>query len=313
VSVPMLSPEQIREATQWQARLWSDDATEEDIAACARWRQGDPAHEYAWQQLQQLQSQFDAVPAASGRRILGVRQGLSRRQLLAVVGLLGGSASLAGVGTRQQWQPLLADQRTGTGEMRSLRLNDGTRLQLNTATSLNLHSNASGHQVQLLQGELLIDSPEHAWPLQLDCRDARITARNSRLCLRQNAEDSLLTVLAGSADLQLQQQQSSVTLSAGKAVRFSRQGIAPTQAANPNQLAWTTGRLVAERQSLPQFVSELARYHPGVLRVAPGLADLHLTGVFSLKDTHATLARLPTVLPVKLRYISRYWVSVEPA
>ena len=37
------------------------------------------------------------------------------------------------------------------------------------------------------------------------------------------------------------------------------------------------------------------------------------TGVFSLKDTHATLARLPTILPVKLRYISRYWVSVEPA
>ena len=81
----MLSPEQIREATQWQARLWSEDATEEDIAACARWRQGDPAHEYAWQQLQQLQSRFDAVPAASGRRILGARRGLSRRQLRCVV------------------------------------------------------------------------------------------------------------------------------------------------------------------------------------------------------------------------------------
>jgi len=306
-----LSPDQISQAAHWMARLWSDNATAQDHAACAHWRQADPAHEHAWQQLQQLQLRFDAVPTDGASRILGRRNEVSRRRMLAIAGLLCSGAGLAAMGSRQQWQPLTADQRTGTGERRELQLADGTRLLLNTATSLNLKSSAGGHQLQLLQGELLVTSNTNALPLQLHCRDGLITPQSSRFCLRQYAHDSQLSVFSGNVQISLAATGSSAVLAAGEATRFSRSLIATPQMVDPTALAWTEGKLVAERLPLTHFIAELGRYRPGVLRIDPSLAVLQITGVFSLHDTDATLARLPKVLPVRVRYFSRYWVSID--
>ena len=314
MSQPQLSPEHIRQAAHWLARLWSEQATAEDEQACVHWRQSDPANEYAWQQLQQLQGHFDSVPARTGHRVLASGNRLSRRQLLVMTGVIASGAAMTGISTRQQWQPLLADQRTATGEMRSLRLADGTQLKLNTATSLNLHSDAAGHRLRLLRGELLVELPENARSLQLSCRDGVVQAHHGRLCLRQQAHDSQLAVYSGQASVELQRIEGErVTLNAGEAVTFSAQRVQPVRPADTNQLAWIDGRLVAERMPLTHFLAELGRYRQGMLRADPDLARLQLTGVFSLRNTDVTLARLPEVLPVRLRYFSRYWVKVEPA
>lgn len=40
---------------------------------------------------------------------------------------------------------------------------------------------------------------------------------------------------------------------------------------------------------------------------------MSISGAFRIDDTDIALANLPKTLPVKVRYLSRYWVSVEPA
>lgn len=308
-----LSAEQISQAASWMARLWSDNATEQDRQACNTWRQADPANEHAWQQLEQMQARFDGLPTGSGSRILSRRSELSRRRVLALAGLLCGGVGLAALGSREQWQPLTADQRTATGQTRELQLADGTRLFLNTATSVDLHSGANGHQLHLLQGELLVESGDNAQPLQLSCRDGHIYTLNGRFCIRQYAQDTQLSVFGGSARITPQQASTNATISTGQAARFSQSLIQAPQAANPNSLAWTDGKLVAERLPLTRFIGELGRYRQGLLRIDPALSALQITGVFSLYDTDATLARLPQVLPVRVRYFSRYWVSIVVA
>tara|TARA_R110002051_G_scaffold2291_2_gene11811 strand:+ start:6167 stop:7114 length:948 start_codon:yes stop_codon:yes gene_type:complete len=307
-----LSAEQIRQAAIWMARLWSDNATEQDRRACAQWREADPAHEYAWQQLQQLQTRFDGVPADSASRILARRTDLSRRQVLALAGLVCGGAGLAAMGSRDQWQPLTADERTATGEIRQLQLADGTRLFLNTATSLDIYPGASGQELHLLQGELLVDSSSNSRPLLLRCRDGAIRPISARFSLRQYDQDTELAVFRGSARVEpLRATGVGTSLSAGEASRFSRHLIQAPQRADLNRQAWTEGKLVAERLPLTRFIAELDRYRAGILRIDPALASLQITGVFSLHDTDATLARLPQALPVRVRYFSRYWVSIE--
>ena len=43
-----LDPAILRQAAEWIAQLWSEDASDQDRADCARWRAGHPDHEQAW-------------------------------------------------------------------------------------------------------------------------------------------------------------------------------------------------------------------------------------------------------------------------
>ncbi|MNP76505.1 fec operon regulator FecR [compost metagenome] len=50
-----------------------------------------------------------------------------------------------------------------------------------------------------------------------------------------------------------------------------------------------------------------------MLRCAEGIADLRLSGAFRIDDTDTILENLSASLPVKVRYLTRYWVSIEAA
>jgi len=60
-------------------------------------------------------------------------------------------------------------------------------------------------------------------------------------------------------------------------------------------------------------VAELARHRPGVLRCSPEVAGLRVSGALSLRDTDAALHALADRLPIAVRRLTRYWVSVGPA
>ena len=70
--------------------------------------------------------------------------------------------------------------------------------------------------------------------------------------------------------------------------------------------------LVVERMRLADFLAELDRYRPGYLRCDPQVADLRVSGAFPLRAPDDVLALLAETLPVRLRSMSRYWVTVLP-
>jgi transmembrane sensor len=69
--------------------------------------------------------------------------------------------------------------------------------------------------------------------------------------------------------------------------------------------------LVAIDWRLGDFITELARYRPGHLSCAPEVAELRVSGAFTVDDSDAVLANLTASLPVRVRSFSRYWVRVE--
>jgi len=64
---------------------------------------------------------------------------------------------------------------------------------------------------------------------------------------------------------------------------------------------------------LEDFTAELARYRSGVVRCDPAVADLRVSGVFSLRDTDRALENLTRGLPVDVVYRTRYWVTLRAA
>ncbi|ASI68635.1 hypothetical protein BA022_08795 [Diaphorobacter nitroreducens] len=97
---------------------------------------------------------------------------------------------------------------------------------------------------------------------------------------------------------------------AGQQARFDATSVGPIEPADPQAGAWSQGVLFARNQRLADFAVELGRYRRGLLRCAPEVANLRITGAFQLHNTDAVLAALPDTLPVSVVYRTRWWVSI---
>lgn len=95
----------------------------------------------------------------------------------------------------------------------------------------------------------------------------------------------------------------------GEQAWFDGQQVHDLQAGDGDADAWTDGVLVARSMPLVQFVEQLARYWPGYLACDPRVAQLRISGVFSLKDTDRSLDLVRKTWPVQLKQRTRYWVT----
>jgi transmembrane sensor len=71
--------------------------------------------------------------------------------------------------------------------------------------------------------------------------------------------------------------------------------------------------LSVQQMPLGEFVDELSRYRPGLLRCAPAVAGLKVSGTYQLADTDQILLLIARNLPVRIDYRTRYWVSIDAA
>ena len=130
--------EALRAAARWLALLDSGDASEADLLRLAQWRASSPLHEDAWQKASLLRQRFTALPGAlamatldrpdAGRRAL-LKQALAIAALLPTAWLVSRELPL------DAWT---ADMHTSVGERRQVLLSDGTFVQLNTDSAVDI-------------------------------------------------------------------------------------------------------------------------------------------------------------------------------
>jgi transmembrane sensor len=95
-------------------------------------------------------------------------------------------------------------------------------------------------------------------------------------------------------------------------VDLQASGAGPVSAFDVARLGWRDGVLVAQNQPLADFLRELDRYRPGVLRWDSALEALRVTGSFRLDNTDRILALLAASLPLEVQMRTRYWVTLTP-
>lgn len=306
-------------ALGWQVTLWSGEVTAEERSAFERWLHADLAHAKAWQQVQRLGLDFQALPKDVAAQVLRTRKPPpARRGLLRGLGWLAGSGVLAlAVRETPVWQAAGADYRTARGERRDLALAGGTSISLNTATAIDLRDTEHERRVALRGGEILVSSGNENGalprPLIVETAAGALRARGARFAAR-HLDDAAgqVQVFEGAVEVRprLSAGAGTVTVAAGEQARFTATAVDPPSAGSAMAAAWVKGLLVAERQRLADFLAELARYRPGLLRCDPAVADLAISGVYPLADTDAVLQSLAQALPVRVRMSTRYLVTV---
>lgn len=303
--------ESINQACMWLARLWADDATEEDRVACLNWRQSAWQNEQAWQQVQQLQQKFRDVPdPQTGSQLLRQKRVVSRRQFIAYAGI-GAGVMLTGQFSANQF--FFADYATRSGEIQEIRLVDGTRLFVNTSTRVDIHFDQSKREIVLREGEIYIETARHPSPLVVISRDGILQPLGTHFSVRRMNDHTRLAVYEGRVQIQSEQSSKTAIIESGYGADFTPFGVQKNYAVKEENIAWTTHKLVATNMPLTEFATELSRYRRGVLRVSPELTHLTITGVFSLRDTERVLEQLTEILPIRLQSFTSIWVTVLPA
>ncbi|WP_060513378.1 FecR domain-containing protein [Pseudomonas sp. NBRC 111124] len=303
-------------AATWYVQL--NDGTA-DVARTHAWRQwleASPAHTAAWARVEKLQQQWALMPAQAALNGLGAAQA-QRRDVLKVLGLLltlGGGSWLAV--DQVPGRALLAQQRTATGERRSLQLEDGSQLELNVDTALDVRLDQKLRTIRLYSGEMLLKATHdpRQRPFIVHTDDGSIHAREAEFSVRKLPRQTRVGVLQAAVEVRPQHHlERLLPLHAGQQASFDGDHISPTERLPADSTAWQHGMLSVNDWRLADFIEELGRYRPGVLRCAASIRSLSISGAFRIDDTDIALANLDQTLPVRVRYLSRYWVSVEPA
>ncbi|PMY67519.1 MULTISPECIES: FecR domain-containing protein [Pseudomonas] len=302
-------------AIAWQLSLDSGEGNPMAREEFAKWHAADEEHARAWRQLGMLDQRFSVANGPARSALLQSRDGIRRRVRklgsgLASVALLLGLALFAGdrYGQLDYW---LADQRTATGEQRTLRLADGTVINLNTHSAVDVRFDEKQRRIVLQEGEILVETGHNdARPFIVETREGHMRALGTRFLVKREEQGTRLSVLQSAVAARPESSQDEQILKEGQQVLIRRDGLGPLLALNSGADAWTRGMLVVDNARLADLVSELGRYRRGHLGVADEVADLRITGSFPLHDTDLALSALLPTLPVAIERHTPWWVTL---
>jgi transmembrane sensor len=310
-NIPQPDPDILQEAARWFVLLASGDASPADRERWLAWRAADARHEAGWQRAQAVTALFGGIPEGQTQLTVDALQRKStisrgRRRML---GALGGLFAVGIVGwqgwRRTDWS---ADHYTSVGEQREIVLADGSLVQLDTDTVIDVIFSAQHRLIHLRRGRLLIEtahSPsDHPLPpLFVETAEGKVRALGTRFVVRQHTENTEVSVLEARVAIHAADTGDVPVLSAGESVYFNRTGIISQRTNQANDAAWSKGILIANDMQLGDFIAELARYRKTPLACSPAARHLHISGSYPLHNIDQILIALADTLPVRVRFI----------
>lgn len=304
-------------AIAWQLCLDGDNGSTSEREEFNLWLSANEEHSRAWLQLGLLDQRF-AIGSGPARRALLHGDDSARRKVRALRSGFAGMLLVCGLGlllSNTRNLPMdywLADQRTATGEQRSVRLADDTLVRLNTHSAIDVRFDGKERRIILQDGEILVETGSHndPRPFIVETRDGRMHALGTRFLVKREDDDTLLSVLQSAVAAHPQNSEKEQIIHEGQQIRLSSAGLGPMLALKPGADAWIRGMLVVDNIRLGDLIDELGRYRQGHLGVADEVADLRITGSFPLNNTDLALKALAPTLPVQIEQHTPWWVTV---
>jgi transmembrane sensor len=304
------SPSDLHEAaSRWVALAHSGDLTPAQRQAFSRWLNESENHRRVyrevdafWQNLAPLQ-QAAAPELAAARTYL--RQAQRKRSMLRPGLALAASILLlaAAVPIFRVWLGNGVYQ-TAKGEQVHIELSDGSRIDLNTDSTLRVAYGVSERTVILERGEALFTVAHDAkHPFAVYAAKGRIRDLGTQFNVYRHGDRVTVTVLEGEVGIDSEQRHAMQSVQAGMQLTYRHDGSigVPRQVETAAVAAWREGRLVFKSQALDEVLVQLGRYHVVDLTLdGASLKRLQVTGSFPTGDLDLALNTIAASLPVKV-------------
>ncbi len=322
-----------RQASAWIARLQADDVTAEDRAGFAAWRGAHPRHGRAYDELmatwQQLTKAGQTVRAVSFGNAMHAATRIKRRRhrlfATAAVAVL----ALVMVGGWWQWRSPSSFQ-TGIGEHAAVALPDGSRVELNSGSAVQVSYRDDARVIRLEQGEAFFtvahDTARPFWvvagrtwvravgtafnvyrrqdQVRVTVSEGRVKVATAAPISRRAPSDDALAKLPVSL------------LAAGQQAELGDTQTLVSRVPPPEverETSWRGGTVYFDNRPLHEVVDEMNRYTPLQIELGARARDLPVGGTFQTnpQGAEALLSMLHDGLGLQVRREGNQRVHVE--
>lgn len=335
------------QAIHWYVRLRADNLTDGEIEQFADWMDQDPGHARAFTKIERLHDDMVTAarslepdadysrppprPEADSAATHPRSRGISRTPT-GLHWLPGGmiAALVLAILVLPRIEPgdLSASRgtifSTANGELKSVRLEDGSELTLNTGTSVSVDLRPDLRTIFLQSGQARFDvAADTGRPFEVVTADFRVRALGTAF--------EVYASPSGSVQVTVEEHAVSVRRSPGRSAAGSkpepeftihegyrwdfqpdRQTTEPYPVDLQQTAAWRDKRLIVSDRPLPELLNELQRYgNKTIYLYGDGLQKRRVTGVFSLDDPGHALQSICNALDLDQTHIGPWWVIVH--
>ena len=303
------------EAAGWLVLL-SEDPEDRSLAErFEEWRNAAPLHAELWERT--LRAYELAGKGAALGNVVPLarpkpRPAMRTRRRVAVAAVAAIAACLLLLAAPAMLLRLQADHITATAELRSLVLEDGSRVRLGPESALGVDFAAGERRVRLLKGEAFFDVvPDASRPFRVSARDAVATVLGTAFEVRLGADRAGVAVQHGQVRVDGGAPPRSEMLSAGDWVAVESGRMSRGRRSADEIGDWLGGELVARDRPMMEIVDALRRYHDGMIVVQDGaFARTRVTGIYDLRHPAETLASLAASHDATVRRVSPWLLVV---
>lgn len=306
-----------REAALWSVRLHpSAKPSAQTIAECEKWRSINAIHEIAWQHAQEFNAKFAVLSPGLGNSTLNRPSLPDRRRAIKALVVAITAAPVGWYAYKNGTvDSFTADYRTAVGERRNVQLADGSQIELNTDSAIDVVFGNKQRLLILRRGEAFLktakDPSGTSRPFLVKTEHGLLRALGTVFSVRTTSDVSTVSVFEHAVEVTIPTS-STVIVNQGEQISFSNNEIQRPAPLPPHADAWKDGLMYAFKTPLSAFASELSRYRRGWIKCHPSVASMQVSGSFQLDDTDHVLQALVATLPIKVTFYTRYWVSIEP-
>lgn len=296
-----------RRAADWVVRS-QDGLTSSEQRALEQWCAAHPDHRAAFERVRR-NFQGSAVLRHSEiaeHRTLARTPPRPRRQagfaLASLAAALAGAAVISTSWTRQPAMAALVLE-SRPGEVRRLRLGDGSHLALDTASAVRVSLSSKMRSAEVERGRARLTIAEDERPFRVAAAGVTVTMNRGTVEAAAAAGGGGVTVIEGEARAEAEDRQAG----AATVLPGQRASVGPggevSLSPSPAPGRWPQGLLEFKGAPLAAAAAEANRYAAAGNRIEvdPSAAGLKVTGVFRAGDTAALARSLAAALGLEVR------------
>ena len=295
------------EAAAWIVRLHGPHRSPELESAFREWLSADAENQRQFERVTETWEQGATIPVAGVPRLAGRRPPAGRRALIATAAAC--VCAIVGFSIWFAWpDPTYA---TGIGEQRLVRLDDGTRVSLNSETRVEIDYTKSQRRVQLIRGEAYFEVAHNpARPFVVTAGGTRVTALGTTFVVRYDTDKTAVTLVEGKVvvmpaagdeppavpsskgPVPPSHAHKDLVLTPGERVTLARNTPALVDEPRVEAVtAWRRGEVMLDKMQLSDAIAEMNRYDSQTLIIEdPRVAALQVSGIYHAGDS-ASFAR----------------------
>lgn len=295
------------EAAAWMIKMQSAPLSVEEQSQFESWLNQSPAHRSAWTKAEKLMSMFDQCPTDSAQILHDSHFSLKKKihsGLFAVAFLCVSAGLFWFSDLRYRY---FSDYVTALGQIKSVDLEDGSRLSLNGETAVDVKYTPSQRTIRLHYGELFIRTAVDplSRPFFVDTPQAQLQALGTAFnvqYLKKTKDQTCLGVVESAVKITLKQSEKQYVLKQGEQLCFDQANFADKQHLDANHMLWQSKRMLANELALAPFMQQIGRYYSAQIEVDSSLTELKISGNYPTDHWDNLILALESSYPIYFEF-----------